>query len=389
MSWFRRSPPPPPTDLFGNPLQKRLPFDLSLWQKRQAVLLLRWTSDDYLQGLKSLIEGLIKGSDINLMLAESQGRDALLTNERWGVRDASTNWSTYVRSALQDFHLATLKLLAWRDQKMFGLTGATQCGRMIDEHSSLWMTPDEEAQFNASWRQLYAYASKLDDVVSPSRNLNDLSFAAEWRELSDSFRRSPHVKLVVNTSVEARTGQQPPVPGVYVPQDDPLGALQFGWPGSEDGALRSCLTLNPLGRELVSAVGRQALWHDGQKIALFASTMAKKGRITDWGVFEPGDAHDPRWAPALLALNTFESRPCAWYLVEAVASQHEPLDDNDESNFGERLRCPAGQMCPREGEWDTPAKVNSRRHFKQGEVMPSVGADYGQTIWHWAGESNA
>jgi hypothetical protein len=43
----------------------------------------------------------------------------------------------------------------------------------------------------------------------------------------------------------------------------------------------------------------------------------------------------------------------------------------------------AGQPCPREGWWVTPAKTNSRRLFKASEVMPDVGGDYGATIWQW------
>lgn len=47
------------------------------------------------------------------------------------------------------------------------------------------------------------------------------------------------------------------------------------------------------------------------------------------------------------------------------------------------LRCEAGQPCPREGWWFTPAKADSHREFKQGEVMPAFGTDYGATIWQW------
>ncbi|MCW7536716.1 hypothetical protein OOT46_02460 [Aquabacterium sp. A7-Y] len=43
----------------------------------------------------------------------------------------------------------------------------------------------------------------------------------------------------------------------------------------------------------------------------------------------------------------------------------------------------AGQPCPREGYWFTPAGENSRRHFAQGELMPEVKSDYGATIWQW------
>jgi hypothetical protein len=46
-------------------------------------------------------------------------------------------------------------------------------------------------------------------------------------------------------------------------------------------------------------------------------------------------------------------------------------------------RCEAGEPCPHEGFWFTPAKANSRRYFMQGETMPSAGGDYGATIWQW------
>ncbi len=48
-----------------------------------------------------------------------------------------------------------------------------------------------------------------------------------------------------------------------------------------------------------------------------------------------------------------------------------------------RLRCPAGDACPKAGYWMTPAKADSRRPFKAGEIMPSLGGDYGDTIWQW------
>jgi len=49
----------------------------------------------------------------------------------------------------------------------------------------------------------------------------------------------------------------------------------------------------------------------------------------------------------------------------------------------QRLRCDGGQPCPREGYWFTPARANSRRHFKEGEPMPDFKSDYGATIWQW------
>jgi hypothetical protein len=54
-----------------------------------------------------------------------------------------------------------------------------------------------------------------------------------------------------------------------------------------------------------------------------------------------------------------------------------------------RSNVPAGQPCPEAGWWFTPAKADSRRYFKQGDPMPSLGGDYGQTFWQWAPDQSA
>lgn len=46
----------------------------------------------------------------------------------------------------------------------------------------------------------------------------------------------------------------------------------------------------------------------------------------------------------------------------------------------ECLRCEAGEPCPREGWWVSPASAG-RRYFKQGETMPSGQTGWGKTIW--------
>ena len=48
-------------------------------------------------------------------------------------------------------------------------------------------------------------------------------------------------------------------------------------------------------------------------------------------------------------------------------------------------RVEGGQPCPEAGYWFTPAKADSRRYFKEGEVMPVFdGSQYGATIWQWS-----
>jgi hypothetical protein len=48
-------------------------------------------------------------------------------------------------------------------------------------------------------------------------------------------------------------------------------------------------------------------------------------------------------------------------------------------------RVEGGNPCPQTGFWETPAKLHSRSHFEQGQIMPVFDdAAYGETIWHWS-----
>ncbi|MCD5990451.1 DUF1911 domain-containing protein [Pseudomonas sp. CDFA 553] len=51
-------------------------------------------------------------------------------------------------------------------------------------------------------------------------------------------------------------------------------------------------------------------------------------------------------------------------------------------------RIVAGEPCSKTGYWFTPAQANSRRHFQQGEIMPSISdSKWGDTLWYWSGEN--
>jgi len=81
-----------------------------------------------------------------------------------------------------------------------------------------------------------------------------------------------------------------------------------------------------------------------------------------------------------------------WTLVERAADSGGDVPGEEAStNAGERHRpnVPAGQPCPEAGWWFTPAKPDGRRYFKQGDVMPLVGGDYGNTFWQWSPEQSA
>ncbi|VVQ04329.1 hypothetical protein PS925_02628 [Pseudomonas fluorescens] len=57
------------------------------------------------------------------------------------------------------------------------------------------------------------------------------------------------------------------------------------------------------------------------------------------------------------------------------------------SSISQVGRVDSGQPCSKQGYWFTPAQANSRRYFKQGEIMPNVDdSRWGDTIWYWSGE---
>ena len=380
------------TDILGNPLGKGPEYLLSVWQKRQAAMLYHWMSLDYLRGLKDLIDALIKGADVTVELARRQGRDALIANPRWGVRDTSANWSTYAFPALEDFRKSTIWHIAARVNENFGKTGATQCGRMLSEFSSMWMTEEEEERFNKQWETVFSYASKIDDAAGAGgeKRLDDFGMVLRWQEDEAlNFPRLP--KFRVRTDVEALSGKRPPRTGVYVPQDDPNGTLQFGWTGNDDGKLGKVQTFNDKGLHALHAIGRNALWLDESKMVAYVAKAFRQGLIEPVGGRGANEVTNITRARIALFDQTFTERPCKWYFVEMIDGEFDDAAEDESNTAPERARSniPANQACSEAGWWFTPAQAHSRRYFKQGEILPSVGGDYGQTFWQWSPDQSA
>jgi hypothetical protein len=72
-----------------------------------------------------------------------------------------------------------------------------------------------------------------------------------------------------------------------------------------------------------------------------------------------------------------------WARANDVMAKLKPGSGPSGAATAAPVRCEANQPCPHEGYWVTPAKAGSRRHFKQGELMPDLKSDYGLTIWYW------
>jgi len=373
------------TDLFGKPLGKAPAFELSTRQKRQATLLHHWTSKAYLEGLQTLIDALMTGADLNLSLARAQGRDELIANAQWGVRDTAANWGSLGWPALQDFKQSTLRLLGWRSGELYCGTGLTQCDRMLSELSPYWMTPDEKAWFDSQWKVVNDFAYRLDQAVGTGtrRPLNDRGMADQWTQLAALFPKLPRFK--VNTDREFASGEMPQKTGVYVPVDDPNGTLQFAWTGSEEGALGECVTLSDVGLEIQRQVGADRMWVDPAAMVAVVGPMYERGQLKERGGFPPGCELDTDCVNSVITREVFVRRSCKWYFVEKLDGEFEASGvvetQSEVDPVQGRLRCEAGRPCPRAGIWFSPAAAEPRR-FKQGEVMPVMTSDWGQTIWY-------
>ena len=378
-------------DLFNNPLSKGPAFPLSLWQKRQAALLYYWMSLDYLKGLKGMIDKLMAGADVLLDLAQSQGRDALIADDRWGVRDTSANWSTYGHSALADFRKSTIRHIATRINEDYGKTGAYQCAYLLDETSSRWMTEDEEEAFKQQFEAIFSYASRIDEAAGAGgqRTLTDKGMIAHWQDYGSRYPRLPRFR--VRTDVVGETGKLPPRSGVYVPQDDPYGTLQFAWTGNSDGILGKVKTYNDAGLAAVKAMGRNAIWQDEQKMMAYVIEALKQKRLQPAKGIDWKGVDDLIAARIVLSPQVFSFQPCKWYFVEMIDGEFDDANEDAETavKLAHHPNVPAGSVCPEAGWWFTPAKTGSSRYFKQGETMPSVGGDYGLTFWQWSPDQSA
>jgi hypothetical protein len=370
-------------DLQGNRLGGTKDFSLSLWQKRQAAILYHYASLDYLKGLVTKIDEVLDFLSPTLDTAKAQGRDRVLTNKRWGVRDTSANFSTYGMPYISGFRQTTIKQIAERAFESYGRTDRSNCAGGMREVSMNWVTDDEWDDFERLTEQMFGYAGKIDDTMDRGTRWGDFKFTLEWAQIAPQLGRLP--KLRVRTDVEGCTDKKPLRTGVYVSQDDPHGALQFAWSGDDYGELGECSTFNDLGLDALNNIGRSNLWLNDQKMfdyakqTRFASTLKADSAYDVLMVLDG--------ASSLVARNAFNKRPCKWYFVEMI---HGEFDDEAAPDYNQsitspfnRLRCEAGQPCPQEGYWFTPASPASRRAFKRGEVMPEFKSGYGLTIWQW------
>jgi len=248
---------------------------LSEWQEGQARLLYRFSSFDYLCGLRARLRALRAFSGETLDKSHAEGRDEKLGSKQWGNRNTGANWGANAGSFLIDFEQAIAQSIIDRSANIYHRTGAYQCARGISEFSMQWMAPEEQARFDRLFEALYRYAHYIDETMdrtTPATRWNDFGLTMAWKSHLDQFRASPQLR--VHVDIFADSGQLPPKTGVYVSADDPDATLQFAWTGSPAGKLLDATTFNVIGKAALTALGRTDLWIEGDAMLRFSSKTA-------------------------------------------------------------------------------------------------------------------
>lgn len=216
----------------------------------------------------------------------------------------------------------------------------------MDEPSVSGTIPNAEQTYERLMQIAAGYAGNIRATIRTHWDCTNLrqAYNAPARGPLAPPQRWPRYRL--NQQVRAKTGEPVPQTGIYLPDIE-----------------NSCAALLIKGDEDASAT---VLTHT------IESYDRESGRKEDETPIS-------------------ELRATTWTLVERVPGEFvdDPLADLLQTDSAsDRIgRVPAGQSCPRTGWWHTPAKLDSRRRFVEGEMFPVVeGSDYGATFWLWSQE---
>lgn len=359
-------------------------FILTQRQKKQTAILYHFSSIEYLKGLHRLVADLINGTvEPLLALAKDENRDLFLKDPQWGARNTTENWANNAWPFLKDFQQSIVKDIADRAFEIYRVTDTNNCFRGLSEYSMQWATPDEEENFNKAVRVISDYSNYIDMTLDAYHNSRWTDF--DFSQLFNDFGLDhPQIaKFRVRTDVEAQSGRPPPRTGVYVAQDDPLAALQFGWTGDGRGKLRPSKTFGDIGLAALQAVGRDPLWLDDEKMFQFAIHSPQHAIFTPT-IYMLGKEHRD-YAASAVAEEAFVNRPCKWFFVEIINGEFEDFDAKEGTDHNPETfkRVVGGTICPTRGFYFTPARPDSRKFLEVGETAPEYESQYGSTIWQW------
>jgi hypothetical protein len=362
------------------------PVFLNLYQKRQATLLYHFSSTEFLDTITKRVLAWAAFTDRTLDYAQRVSRDQAMRKLGWTEAHLSSNWSTHAHPMLQDLLQGLFRDKALRATESYDISGVSSTMTGMDYVSMNWALPEEEKKFRELEDQASLVGDRLDSTIL--RRWNDFSMTWAWDQFCKEFARLP--KFRVRSDVVTESGKRPIRTGVYVPQDDEFGTLQFAWTGDNRGMLAASDTLSDLAREYAKEVGRDRLW----AVPRGVTPISGRPEITyqyfdDWCrtrkamVFQNKiSSRNPR---------AFIDRPCKWFYVEKIEGEFEEIDHLAES-ARQRIRCEPGSVVPKTGWWHSPAFQGKQalHYFEAGARFPDVKAtEWGAVFWQYEPDRQA
>ncbi|NMG44313.1 hypothetical protein GPA22_11300 [Aromatoleum toluvorans] len=305
---------------------------------QEIYLLERYSSADYFKKLRDAFADTVQAAEDALAEVMRTLPPDYRSRPRWQQPDIT--WGDVVLPNFRD----TLQMVeeAYRDLlhgdpsaiEIAGNVNTTFAGQIRD-YPCDWMPEPYATRFDEAGVLASRYASNIEFTAFVGWNSSDLStrYDADSRGPLDAPPTWPIYRL--NPAIRVATDEPVKVTGIYLPDADDSCA-QFFYAGPH-------------------------------------ATSASVG-------------YDPKTTQNIDEVDT------VWTLVERVADSGGGVPGDEASiDAGEcrRPNVPAGQPCPEAGWWFTPAKADSRRYFRQDEIMPTLGGDYGDTFWQWSPDQSA
>jgi len=269
------------------------------------------------------------------------------------------HWGGVMEDLLDRFDNALETLKNWEFEPMQRWAGRMKdIPRGFDESNLNWLTPADQDTFMQLLDHTYSICSEFLRAVAMSEMYSD----ANYKDRSADWHHDIPEDVGIEGNNIARNHEEyifPTLPD-QIPEYAPDTSM-------------SCKT-----GDIVPWTG---VWVPSTGMGTAALAFARQNLQVMQPAYEIASRDDDGYA-------TFKVVDCAWHPVKPTGHliEHPVLAQLKREQANARGRCESGERCPREGHWFTPAAQDSRRMFQLGEVMPSVGGDYGKTIWQWAGE---
>lgn len=266
-------------------------------------------------------------------------------------------WGGKMEHLLQNFHNAKSALTHGEFAPMIAFCGGIETiPRGFKESNMEWLSETDQQEFMNRLNAAYSVASTFSDAIMMSIMYSSDNYkngSADWHYeipedmgiVGDHIARNyeeyifPQLPAEIpeyapDTSVTCKTGEIVPWTGVWVPTTG-MGSAALVFARKQLQIMQASYELEEIDEDEIFTVVDTAF-----------HPVKPTGRMIPHPAF---------------AQSTPKTRP----------------------------NVPANTPCPEAGWWFTPALANSRRYFKQGEVMPSVGGDYGDTFWQWSHDQSA